>query len=197
MERKDFVTLDPTQERLRQDFFLDSVQYIFKSGDQKEGQNAITIEEATSALACASGNLNYAILAKKEIGKLWERTDAVPYLDLFPTDVSAQKIYRTVGICRAIDEALSPHRKARGDERNLAVHGNKIIQHLVFKTGPRAEFENPSIDFVPMVRSQTDAIFTAMQAVRTARFPDALLGRLFYNQTKTQLFIDAVVAALA
>lgn len=196
VEKKDFVTLDPTQERLRQDFFLENVQYIYKSGDQKAHQNAITIEEATSALACASGNLNYAILAKKEIGKLWERTDAAPYLDLFPIDVSAQKINRKLSICRAVDDALSLHRKARGDERNLAVHGNKIIQYLVFKTCPKSELENPSTDFDPMVRNKTAAIFDAMQAVRKARFPDALLGRLFYNQTKTQQFVDEVVAAL-
>lgn len=197
VDKKDFVTLDPRHDQLRIDLALDGVEYIFKSGDKPRGDVYFTIEDAISALACLSGNVEYAINAKKEIGKLWERTDAPPYTELFSPTLTAEKLWRTVQMARRIDQRLAPRSRPAGDERNLAVHGSKIAQHIVFAIMDPATRNDPRKTFDAEIDSKTDAVFAAMRAARTAKFADGYLGRMFYNTAKTRAFIAEVTARVA
>jgi len=196
VEKKDFVTLDPRQERLRQELFLENTQYVYKSGEPIEMRDTVTIEEATSALACASGNLAYAILAKKEIGKLWENIDTPPYTELFNDSLGSQRLLRCVQICRKIDDVLAGHKNEKGDARNLAVHGNRVIQHVVLRLLDPAVLAIASAEHEERIAELTSRVFDCALKARALLFPDALLGRLFYNQTKTTEIVNAIVGEL-
>ena len=55
IEKRDFASLDPTQDRLKNELLLDlNKQYIYKTGErQPPPENGCNIDEATIALACA------------------------------------------------------------------------------------------------------------------------------------------------
>jgi hypothetical protein len=197
VDKKDFVTLDPRHDQLRIDLALDGVEYIFKSGDKPRGDVHFSIEEGISALACLSGNIEYAINAKKEIGKLWERTDAPPYTELFSPSLTGERLWRAVQMSRRIEQRLAPRSRPAGDERNLAVHGSKIAQHIVFSIMDPAIKNDHRKSFDAEIDSKTDAVFTAMVAARAAKFADGYLGRMFYNITKTKAFVDETKASVS
>ena len=196
VDKKDFVTLDTRHERYKIDLRLDGVEYLYKSGDKPTGTMHFTLEEAVAALACHHGTLDYAIQAKKEIGRLWERIDATPYTDLFPDSLTHERLWRIVQMARRIDLRLGARSKPAGDERNLAVHGGKILQHIVFKSMDPAVKNTSSRGFDVELDSRTDAAFAAMLDVRKAAFSDSYLGRMFYNTTKTKDFVDQVLSKL-
>lgn len=197
VEKKDFATLDPNQERLRREFYLENIQYQYKSGDIKEKQESITIEEAATALAVASSNLSYTILAKKEIGRLFEQIDAPPYSTLFTDSTTATFIGRNVQICRKIDSFLEKYRITTGDTRHIATHGNRIVQFIAYDIYGKQIILNPSIPVDTLNEQTIDDIVTSLLKYRRSKYPDALLSRLFYNQTKTKDLIDSVIQELS
>ena len=73
VNRQDFVALDPQQQRLRMELGIDGITYNFKSGTgTSRDPKTFDLEEATLALACASADVSYSTLAKREISRLWE-----------------------------------------------------------------------------------------------------------------------------
>lgn len=72
IELRDFASLDPTQERLRQDLVLDLQKiYAYKSGEViSSPQDGCTIDEATIALACSLPEVQFAADAKRYISQL-------------------------------------------------------------------------------------------------------------------------------
>ena len=73
IERRDFASLDPEQERLRKELLLDLNKfYVYKTGDPPPSPaEGCTIDDATVALACAHDDLALAVQAECEVGKLW------------------------------------------------------------------------------------------------------------------------------
>lgn len=197
VDKKDFVTLDTRHERYKIDLRLDGIEYLYKSGDKPTGTLHFTLEEAVAALACYHGVLDYAIQAKKEIGRLWERIDAAPYTDLFPDSLSHERLWRIVQMARRIETRLGARSRPPGDERNLAVHGGKILQHIVFRTMDPAVKNTPGAAFDTELDTRTSSAFAAMLDIRRTAFSDSYLGRMFYNTTKTKDFVDQVIAALS
>src|SRR4051812_46028835 len=74
IERRDFAALDPTQSRLKSEMLLSyQKEYVFRTGDaQPPPDNGCTLDEATVALACANQDIGLSLLAKREVGKLYE-----------------------------------------------------------------------------------------------------------------------------
>ncbi|WP_324718003.1 AIPR family protein [Carboxydochorda subterranea] len=189
IEKRDFVSLDPQQERLRMELYIEGKTYSYKTGDAlPDEETGCTLDEATVALACSSGDLSLAILAKKEIGKLWEDTTQPPYATLFNENLTGAKLWRLVQILRAVESELkSLQADARGKYRNVAVHGNRFILYQVFKRLPVAQLEDPAApigDLLEQARQLTRVALDATYASVEALFPDAMIGRLFYNLTK-------------
>ena len=73
IENRDFVALDPEQSRLRSELAIDGIDYqLVRSESATRTLNTFDLVEATTALACASGNVRLVVQLKREIGKLWE-----------------------------------------------------------------------------------------------------------------------------
>lgn len=68
IEKRDFVALDPDQERIRQELQIEGVEYAYKAGAATgaAGQR-FDLTEATVALACANPDVALAVQAKREI----------------------------------------------------------------------------------------------------------------------------------
>jgi hypothetical protein len=195
---KDFVSLDPEQNRLRTELMIEGVFYNYKSGDGSiRDQKTTDIEEATVALACGSSGLSHSTLAKREIGRLWEDTTKPPYKALFNPSVSGLKLWQSVRILRLVENALSTKLAAvNGREEGFFIHGNRFIAHNVFQRLPAAIVNGSTplqakiaVDVAKLV----DDIYNSLSAEANKLYSQAYLAQLFKNQQK----LTAISKAMA
>lgn len=135
VESRDFLSLDPNQQRLQDDIQLSlQKRYVFKRGevtpDQGEG---CTVADAIVALACAEGDSNLAVLAKSAVGRLEDRRGRY-YSRLFRNSTTAFEVWQAVQIHRAIEAQLTRLRSSsQGKKKAVALQGNRMIAHAVFR----------------------------------------------------------------
>jgi hypothetical protein len=200
IELRDFAALDPEQDRLRKEMLLDSgKEYALKTGDvEPSPENGCSITEATVALACSQNDPALAVQAKREISKLWENIGKPPYKLLFNSGLTGLRLWRTVEILRAIDTELrSMQSTSTGYNRNVAVHLNRLIAHLVFTRLPMSKVEDPAFDLKSNKAKAQELTrdLTARVAVKAAElYPNAYLGSLFKNLTKCRAICSGVGA---
>ena len=108
IERRDFAALDPNQSRLKTDMLLSfHKEYAFRTGDTPPSQDVgCTLDEAAVALACANDDISLALLAKREVGKLYEDINGPPYTRIFNSSTSALIMWRAVQVLRSVDTYL-------------------------------------------------------------------------------------------
>jgi hypothetical protein len=107
IDRRDFVALDPEQERLKMELLLESIDYVYKSGERVINYNSgFDLVDATIALACSNSRVELCVQAKREIGKLWDDIEKAPYKLLFNGSTQGPKLWRLVRIQRIVDEFL-------------------------------------------------------------------------------------------
>ncbi len=187
IERRDFVALDPEQDRLKTELQLDGVDYVFKSGDRVQpGRDGFDLPEASVALACSQSDVTLAVQAKREISKLWEDISKAPYKALFNQSLNGRRLWQLVQVLRKIDSALAIQKKELiGRSRLYAVHGNRFVAWLVLQDIP-----------VDPTRFNPDtATLQCLEATieeGNALFPDVYLASLFKNATKCRQLAECI-----
>lgn len=190
IERRDFAALDPEQDRLRSDFFLEfNLEYSYKSGDPTPlPAKGCSLDEAAVALACAYNSLALAVQAKREVGKIYEDIERPPYKLLFNAGTTALRVWRCVQVMRIVDAHLAEIQKGlEGRERMVAVHGNRFILHQVFKALPEGTLEagKPEIGGLTAVqRPAVEQLLRALIQVIAKQYAASYLNSLFKNQQK-------------
>ncbi|HEX4959938.1 MAG TPA: AIPR family protein [Thermoanaerobaculia bacterium] len=199
IELRDYAALDPVQDRLRKEMLLDSgKEYALKTGDPEPApENGCSITEATVALACSQNDVAVAVQAKREISRLWEDIHKPPYKLLFNSGLTGLRLWRTVEILRSIDgELRAIQSKSLGHERNVVVHLNRLIAHLVFAGLPMSQIEDLHLD-MDLIKTRakklTDEVTTKVSEKVGELFPNAYLGSLFKNLSKCRLICAGVV----
>jgi hypothetical protein len=190
IENRDFVSLDSEQERLQTDLrILCDKEYVYKGGDQKPKEDiGCDLEEATVALACADADLELAVQAKREIGKLWEATEKPPYKLLFNSNLSAIRLWRSVEILRIVENELKKLQNEL-ERRNklIAIHGNRFILYRIFKSLPIANFDDMEFDFEPIKMYASNktryALFDLIEIVNS-KYSESYPANLFKNKKK-------------
>lgn len=148
IEKKDFVSLDINQQRLKKECLLDGINYHYKRDDVPTNPNDknFYLEEATIALSCLYYDIELAILAKREISTLWTDTKNPPYKHLFNDDLSAQKLVKTIVLFRLIEKQIKEGMWGQAEfDTLIQIHGNYIIAHLVFQDLNKDIINNPNI----------------------------------------------------
>ena len=189
IERKDFVSLDEVQKNLRISFSLVGVDYLIKSGEVSRSKaDSLSLEEATHALIIQKQDIDLASLAKREIGKIWEKLDGKNYTILFNSGVDAGRLWKLVKVLRRIDEeisAASTYYDGRG--KGYAVHGNIFIAMQVFKhidlTGYFSENFDDSV-LRQEVKKNSGIVFAAVYFVGERDYYGSYLAHLFRNAGK-------------
>lgn len=129
---RDFIALDPFQQRLR--VGLDSefaVSYLIRSGETETSGNedTINLQEATLALVCCGSNVNYAVIAKRNISALWKDVHSTPYTDIFnETKTTPLALIKAVEAFRFVNAALDT---LECNDRGIQVHGNRLFAYYV------------------------------------------------------------------
>ena len=188
IDRRDFVSLDQNQERLKTELMLENIEYTYKSGDKpSDPKKGFDLHEATIALACSNKDIALAIHAKREIGRLWDDINKEPYTLLFNSNTPSRLLWRLVQIQRYIDKKLEKLRHDPRSKRGHAVHGNRFIAHMVFdsiNTNKSTKLNVPISKYKKQVDKVIDQIFTELIRVCESSFPNAYLAPLFKNQAR-------------
>lgn len=203
IDSRDFVALDPEQERIKNELRLEGIKYVYKSGDlildEKKGFN---IEEAALARACLLEDGKYAVMAKGKISKLWHDIEKAPYKALFNRSVTGPLLWKNVIIMRALNQELELLKEERRKykEHLYVVHGNLFVTHVTFQLLPNELTENledltedNANLLIKVVRQVLDEVINCTQTL----YPDTYLGNLFKNLKKTQAIREAVLEKMS
>jgi hypothetical protein len=199
IDNRDFVTLDPEQSRLRAELGVDGITYnVIRSETAVRGEKAFDLMEATTSLACASGKPGLFVQLKREVGKLWEDISRAPYKELFNPSVDSLSLWRAVQSQRLIDKCLDQMAVVdalAGRDLGLAVHGNRVISAMVFRTLPVGSFGKPTFDdSVILDQAQmlvkVRAAYTRLKVELDETYPNAIIPTLFKNLTKCSDIFD-------
>lgn len=215
----DFAALDPNQERLRQELAAAGITYFYRPSAEARARkdDAFTLEEAAVAMACLAfkvrtatellqhprpiNAIDFAVTAKKEIGRLWEQ-DGTLYGQLFPATLSGLRVCRLVRIYRFIDRILADtERSENGYNRRMFFrHGRYYIMAFVaLRSGdvigkPQLEIAAADQTLLSQRTNElSELIYSATEPLQ------ALKGYLaiFRNLTDAQPLADSVLQRLA
>lgn len=183
IEKRDFVALDPEQERIRQELHIEGVEYAYKAGTATgTAGKRFDLTEATVALACANLDVALAVQAKREISKLWEDIAKAPYKQLFNGGVAGPLVWETVQALRAVDASLHAHaKKYAGRDALVCVHGNRFIQWAALRAlGMKAgdSFANVAGAVPVVVESTIAKIVAGVKADYADSYPASLFKNL-------------------
>jgi hypothetical protein len=181
VEEKDFLSLDQNQSRVKLELAAKSVQYVFRSGevviDREEG---FDVTEAMLSLACSSGDVANAVLAKRNIGLLLDRKSS-NYQALFHANITGDVLWSKVRKLRKIDSAFSRvQAKADGQKKKqIYTHGNRVLSWAVFNAGDKVNVDdNAALD--GFIGSAVDIADDFLRV----NYPDAYLAVFFKNSQK-------------
>ncbi len=196
---REFVSLDPEQQRLKDEFAVEGLVYVFRTGETSpEHADGCDVIDATIALACAH-SAQLATQAKREISRLWEDINKPPYKLIFNRTTSYLKVWRAVRAMRIVDSELkSAITTLDGRERLIATHGNRALLHLLLRQVDLRSIDNPDCDW----QEQLDSIarkfadtLGLMTDIVSSDYP-GYPASLFKNATKVQELTAKVLAKL-
>jgi hypothetical protein len=156
------------------------------------------VEELITALACARDNIDLAVQAKREVGKLWEDIIKKPYTDIINSTVSATRAWRAIKISREVTRLLKTKEAMHsGREKACFIHSNRFVLNIVFnKIDPRVLFD-PSYDFESFYSNELFAIIDDV-AEKTKNemetlYPTSLVHQVFRNFTKCREIKNVII----
>jgi hypothetical protein len=193
----DFVAADQNQDRIRREASQLGLSYTYRRGDQDPPlDSGFTVREATIAAACASGELRLAVSAKRYISGLWENTKKEPYTKLFNENTSAEWLWKSVQIERAVDAELENIAKElEGRERLVAVHANRFILFQVFeKINEDLRGGDISDNLLSAVRGFVRFNLENLHRLVEEKFPDGYPGNIFKNTERQNELMAALKA---
>ncbi|OJW80267.1 MAG: hypothetical protein BGO69_05395 [Bacteroidetes bacterium 46-16] len=191
VEKKDFVSLDTEQARLKIELKLENIDYHYKRTDEKviADDHNYMLEEVAYSLACLFKNVDYSTMIKKESGRLWEDVTKEPYTDLFNQNTSAQKIIKAVRIYRFISEQMDDMAwEAEGRQRSIYRYGNAFVAHVIFQKMKKAIWADSYTDFEKFFADElpemTGRYIQQLEDTIEAEYPDAMIVYVLRNYTK-------------
>lgn len=197
---RDFLSLDPEQGRLRDEFRVGDLTYSFRSGEpDPDPELGCSVTDATIALACNQPSPALAVLAKREVGRLWDDISKAPYRNLFNTTTNYLRVWRSVQVMRTVGELLDSYETlADSQYKGIAIHGNRLILHLIFRQLDLTDVDVPDFDWSAVQKRIGDVFLptvAAVIAVKEAGFP-GYAAPLFKNSTKVAALTTKVLTWL-
>ena len=198
IENRDFASLDPLQERIRQDLSFSHFSYLYKSGDKiTDPTSQITFDEAIVALACLNQDIAYATLAKRNVGALSDDISKAPYTILFDKDINSFQLLNSVMIVRYVDKELQAKKEALvGRERLVAVHGNRFIAYCTLqKFKSKFDFDKKLIfgeELLDDTKKNIDYLIIPITKVMNELYADSYPANIFKNSTKCKHIYQAL-----
>jgi hypothetical protein len=150
-----------------------------------------SFDELIVALACSINNVDLAVTAKREVGKLYEDVTRQPYIGMVNPGLTTTCTWKCLMVHRAVSTFLKNNSgKHNGRKRGMYVHANLFLKHMVFsviqqdyRTADRKTFKIFIDDFVNQkLEAMIDKAFDFLED----KYSSSLLHQLFRNFTKTR-----------
>ncbi|SDF95076.1 MULTISPECIES: AIPR family protein [unclassified Duganella] len=183
VEAKDFLALDELQNGLAESFKRNNVQYCFRRGDPvTDEKTGLDVQELALTLAVSSSNMVDVVTAKSNVGELTDRNAYYP--KIFSNNIDVKNAWAVVQKHRKATKILSSFAsKQAGRDLQLAVYGNRFIEHIAITSTK----SSPSIALIQDIHNR-------LMIAIAQNYPDAYLGALFKNAKKCQLLKDALLS---
>lgn len=200
IEGRDFVALDPQQERIREDLRFDNIEYLYKAGAVVvDATRQVGLDEAIVAQACASSELSYVYLAKQRVGALTDDIEKPPYKVLFNGATKSRELVNNVRVMRMVDDYVQQYQKQEEvDRKNCLIHGNRVILHWVLHAMKKriASYESRIIDNNVETKQLVDTLCAEclgmMMGVVQAKFPKVPIMMVFKTPLKNKAVITSI-----
>ncbi len=189
VEEKDFLTLDPDQNRIKVELLAQGVQYVFRSGEfVVDSSKGFDVTEAMVALACASSDVANAVLAKRNIGLLLDRKSAA-YQAIFNSSIQGGKVWDLVQDIRHFEAALQKAQSNAVTQRKkqILTHGNRVLLWLCLNTKAKVFLGNQA-DLLKFIDETTDLIDAHIKIYH----PESYLAVFFKNAKKCVSLVNSV-----
>ncbi len=191
---QDFAVLDPEQHRLLRELRVLGLEYILRSAEVPRSQdraNVIEVRNAAVALACASAQLGHCVVAKREISRLF--SDPSVYRALFNPQTDPLRLSRAAAIVASVDAILDGIESTTdGVQAGVAVHGRRVIAHLVMRRIGDPALSDPAEDLSDLVGDLKAEVTGYAKALADVFPENAYPGNVFKNQARIgQLLKDA------
>jgi hypothetical protein len=132
------------------------------------------------------------------VGRLWESTERAPYKTLFNPSTPAFRLWRAVQVMRGVDRQLEARRKdLEGRARSVAVQGNRIALHLVFRELDMARIDEADTDWdaqLVLVADTTDGVLDLMIQRVEDEYAGNYITSLFKNAGRCEHLVKLVSA---
>ncbi len=189
---QDFAFLDPEQHRLVRELQVLGYEYVLRSAEvpkSKDPTKVIELRQAAIALACASPNVSHSVVAKREVSRLF--TDS--YTALFNPSTDPLRLSRAVVITEAVDTVLDDvERDSDGVKAGIAVHGRRVIAHLVMKDIGQKALTDPDHDLTEALDDLEDNVIDLIDSLVDVFPTNAYPGNVFKNGSRvSKLLSDA------
>ncbi len=189
VEEKDFLTLDPDQNRIKVELLAQGVQYVFRSGEfVVDSSKGFDVTEAMVALACASSDVANAVLAKRNIGLLLDRKSAA-YQAIFNSSIQGGKVWDLVQDIRHFEAALQKAQSNAVTQRKkqILTHGNRVLLWLCLNTKAKVFLGNQA-DLLKFIDETADLIDAHIKIYH----PESYLAVFFKNAKKCVSLVNSV-----
>ena len=187
IDARNFVALDPDQERIRTELLIAKVEYEYREGEPVESNSeGFEFIEAITTLACASSEISLVAMAKGYVGGLYADLTASPYKALFNGGTSSSRLWSLVRLSRRVDSALRGcHNPEEAVERGMVVHGNRFLLHLALRR-LAVDHDLSNSEAIPdaAVSEAAERTLDKVKSVLDSNFKDAYLAPLFKNVGK-------------
>lgn len=189
---QDFAFLDTEQHRLVRELRVLGYEYVLRSAEvprSKDSAKVIELRQAAVALACASASVSHSVVAKREVSRLF--TDS--YSALFNAHTDPLRLSRAVEITASVDAVLDQMElSSDGVKAGIAVHGRRVISHLVMKGFGQSKLSDPDADLKTLLAGLGADVAKLVESL-VAVFPaNAYPGNVFKNGSRvSQLLADA------
>ncbi len=207
IESRDFVAQDPDQLRLKTELALENINYnLARSESFDANDKAFDLAEATAALACLNPDSGLAVQAKREIGRFWADLSKAPYKTIFNPTVNGITVYRAVVVLREIEACLLSTIKGLGKrsgrDYGVLVHGNRLIESLVFAAIDARKVTDVSRPFdiaaeAPTIELNTTKMIGFLTSEVERLFPGGFLATVFKNPAKSKQLYQSCLALLS
>lgn len=189
IDGKDFAALDPEQERIRRDAYLDGVTYIYK-GVTKQAMNEgeISIDEAMGALVCFNKDIKLTTLLKRNAGAFFEDITKHPYMTIFNASTNTVLLINVVNEIRKIENLLSEKTKTEsGKDKLILIHGNRFLCHMILQLQENRDDLSKSImnyDDLSEISALFENILKYTKQGIQEKYSDNYMNSLFKNNQK-------------
>jgi hypothetical protein len=160
IEKRDFVSIDEQQERIKRDLYLEGYNYIYKRSIDNSAidDKTIYLEELTTSLACYEDDISLSTYAKREIGKLWEDIYSEPYTLLFNNSLNTHKILRCIKTHREAEKYIKHNFKSDDDNKLIVNQGYQFILYIIFHSIDKKAILDPNFNFDMYIKNELISI---------------------------------------